>query len=147
VLVAKPVGASEEKSPRPDGGHVLNVGSRRPNKLRVVVANILSYSDSFRHARWIRPRGKTSQEVRARTERFHFILHELVEPLNDRRHGNYRRNPNYDSEHGQGGPHFGGVERLHSRDEIFACLRQGHERHQSDLKATTGSNREARTAG
>src|SRR6266446_912909 len=138
---------AEEKAPRADGGQCLHVGSGVADKTGIVVFKILAGANAFRPAGRIRARRKSRDKVGAGAERFHAVLHKLVEALDDRGHGDHRGDPDNDTEHSQCGAHFGRTQRLHGRKKVFASLRKRHNSHQSDLKATTGSSCEARTAG
>src|SRR6266404_593691 len=141
------IGIAEEKSARADGGQGLHVRRGVADVAGVIVFEIFARANTLRPAGGIRARRKSRNEVGARAERVDAVLYELVQPLNDRRHRNHRRNPDHDAEHGQRRAHFGGAQRLHGRKEIFAGLCKSHQGHQSDLKATTGSSRDARMAG
>src|SRR6266404_3783185 len=141
------IGIAEEKCARADGGQGLHVRRGIADVAGIVVFEIFARANALRPAGGIRAGRKSRNEVRARAERVDSVLNELVQPLNDRRHGNHRRDSDDDAEHGQRRAHFGGAQRLHGREEIFSGLRKCHKSHQSDLKATTGSSRDARMAG
>jgi len=87
-----------------------------------------------------------ARQVGAGAERFHAVLHKLVEALDDRGHGDHRGDPDNDTS-------TVNAERTLDERSVswpqksFRELAQGHNSHQSDLKATTGSSCEARTAG
>ncbi len=147
IAAGDQVRVSEEESPGSDRSHALQVRRRLPHEISIVVLQISARADAFRPARRVRARRKSRKEVRSRAERFHFVLHEFVQPLNDRRHGNHRRHSDDDAQHGKGGAHLRGTQCFHRREKIFPRLRKCHQRHQSDLNATIGSSCEARNAG
>ena len=147
VTADNAVAVSEKESPcakRRDDPHV---GCGLPDKFGVVVFKILAGANSFRQAGRVRAERESGDKIGARAQAFHSVLHELVQTLNDRRHGNYRGHADYDAQHGQGRTNLGRTQRLQSSKKILPGLRQRHDGHQSDLNATTGSNCDARTAG
>jgi hypothetical protein len=147
VPACNQIAVAEEKTSGANGGHVLHVGSGLADEVGVVVFDISARADAFGHMCRIHPRRKSRKKVSARAKGFHFVLHELVEALDYGRHGNDRRYSDDDAEYGQGGAHLGGAQRLDGGEEILASLSEGHNCHQSDLRATTGSRRDARNAG
>src|SRR6266478_2914347 len=91
------IGIAEEKSACADGGQCLNVWSGIADETGIVVFKVLPRSNAFRPTRRVRARRKSRDKVGAGAERFHAVLHELIEALDDRRHGNHRGDPNNDT--------------------------------------------------
>src|SRR5260370_15758365 len=101
------IGIAEEKSACADGGQCLNVWSGIADETGIVVFKLTPRSNAFRPTRRVRARRKSRDKVGAGAERFHAVLHELIEALDDRRHGKHRADPNDDTEHSQSGAHLG----------------------------------------
>src|SRR5260370_14445199 len=89
VAAGDQIRIAKEKAARADGGQRLHVGSRVADKTGVVVFEILAGANAFRPAGRIRAWWKSRDKVGAGAERFHAVLHEFVEALDDCRHGNY----------------------------------------------------------
>src|SRR5437899_3417425 len=91
---------AEEKTTRADSGQCLNVRSGIADEAGVVVLKILAYANPLRPARGVRARRKPRDKVGAGAQRLHAVLHELVEALDDRGHGNHRGHADDDAQHG-----------------------------------------------
>src|SRR5437879_5905711 len=83
------VAVAEEKAARADGGHDLHVRRRLFYERRIAVLEILTRADPLRPARWVCSRRKSRDEVGARAQRLHALLHKPVQPLNNCRHRNH----------------------------------------------------------
>src|SRR6267154_2711841 len=85
-----PVAVPEEEAPRAKGRHDFDVGRRFADKIGVIVFKILARSNPFRQTGRIGAERESGDEISSRAQAFHSVLHELIEALNDRRHGYHR---------------------------------------------------------
>ena len=147
ISAGDPVGVPKEETARAKCRHDMHVGSGLPDSFGVMVFKILARANPLRQAGRVRAKRNPGDEISARAQAFYAVLHKLVQPLNDGGHRDHRRNADDDAEHRQGRAHLRRAQRFHGGEEILAGLCQRHDGHQSDLRATTGSSRDARIAG
>src|SRR6266436_4044955 len=84
VAAYNAVAVPKEEAACAKGGHDFDVRRRLADKIGVVVFKILARSNPFRQTRRIGAERESGDEISARAQAFHSVLHELIEALNDR---------------------------------------------------------------